>query len=133
MPFVNIKVAGPTLAVDQITRLQQGATELMARVLGKKPELTAVLVEQVPLQGWAVGAGTVRVAAHLDAKVTAGTNTFEEKSRFIAEANALLKQVLGAELPVASYVVVDEVPGDAWGYDGLTQEYRRLAAQRPAT
>ncbi len=127
MPFVNIKIAGPTLAHEQVSRLQQRTTDLMADVLGKKPELTAVLVEQVAIQGWCVGRGPVRVAAHLDAKITAGTNTAEQKARFIAEANALLRAVLGAELPVASYVVVDEVAGDAWGYDGLTQDHRRHA------
>jgi len=132
MPFVNIKIAGPTLAPEQIRRLQERATDLMAGVLGKKPELTAVLVEQVAIQDWAIGGAPVPVAAHLDAKVTAGTNTPEEKARFVAEANALFKQVLGAELPVASYVVVDEVAGDSWGYGGLTQEYRRLSLQRPA-
>lgn len=132
MPFVNIKIAGPTLTPDQVRQLQERTTGLMAGVLGKKPELTAVLVEQVAAQGWAVGGTPVPVAAHLDAKVTAGTNTPDEKARFVAEANALLRQVLGAELPVASYVVVDEIAGDSWGYGGLTQEYRRLSVQRPA-
>lgn len=132
MPFVNIKIAGPTLAPEQVRRLQERATDLMAGVLGKRPELTAVLVEQVAVQDWAIGGAPVPVAAHLDAKVTAGTNTPEEKARFVAEANALFKQVLGAELPVASYVVVDEVAGDSWGYGGLTQEYRRPSLQRPA-
>jgi 4-oxalocrotonate tautomerase len=125
MPFINIKIAGPTLSSEQISQLQQHTTDLMANVLGKNPGLTAVLVEQVASQGWSVGRSPVRVAAHLDAKITAGTNSSEQKARFIAEANALMHAVLGAELPVATYVVVDEISGDAWGYDGLTQEHRR--------
>jgi 4-oxalocrotonate tautomerase len=128
MPFIHIKIAGPTVAPEQVSRLQDRTTDLMAHVLGKKPELTAVLIEQVAVQGWSVGRGPVPVAAHLDAKITAGTNTPDQKARFIAAANALLRDVLGAELPVASYVVIDEVAGDAWGYDGLTQDHRRQAA-----
>ena len=128
MPFVTIKTAGPGLTASQVERLQTGATRLMAGTMRKKAELTAVLVEQVPATGWSVGGVPVPVAAHLDVKVTAGTNTAEEKARFIAEAAALLKEVLGAEaLPVATYVVIDELPADAWGYDGLTQEQRRIA------
>ncbi|HET9689194.1 MAG TPA: hypothetical protein VFP79_18655 [Pseudolabrys sp.] len=33
--------------------------------------------------GWTIDATAARVAAHVDAKVTAGTNTPEEKVRFI--------------------------------------------------
>jgi 4-oxalocrotonate tautomerase len=124
MPFVNIKIAGLTLTSEHTRHLQKEATALMAGVLGKKAELTSVLVEQAPASGWSIGGQPLVVAAHLDAKVTAGTNTAAEKARFIAGAHALLKSVAGPELSVATYVVVDELPADAWGYDGLTQAHR---------
>ncbi|WP_275477560.1 tautomerase family protein [Aureimonas ureilytica] len=38
------------------------------------------------------------------------------------------RRALGVDLPLATYVVVDEVPADAWGYAGVTQEARRIAA-----
>ena len=60
----------------------------------------------------------------MDATVSAGTNTADEKSSFIAEANRLLKTVLGADLTEVSYIVIHEVPKDSWGYDGLTQAER---------
>lgn len=129
MPFINIKIAGPDLTLEQTARRHHGVIDLMARVLRKKTELTSVLVEQAPASGWNIGKQALTVAAHLDAKVTAGTNTSEEKVRFIAEANGLLKDVLGSALPVASYVVIDEIPGDSWGYDGLTQADRALTKQ----
>jgi len=129
MPFVNIKVAGPTLAPEQVRRLQRDATGLMAGILRKKPELTAVLVEQVFAAGWTVGAEPVQAAAHLDVKVTEGTNTVEEKVLFVAEAMSLLRSVLGSSLNPVAYVVVHEVPSDAWGWDGLTQAHRALAAK----
>jgi 4-oxalocrotonate tautomerase len=128
MPFINLKIAGPTLAPEQIARLHQRVTDLMADTLGKSPDLTAVLVEQVAPQGWSVGRHKVAVAAHLDAKVTAGTNDAEQKARFIAEANQLLHEVLGGALPLATYVVIDEVAADGWGYDGLTQRHRQFSA-----
>jgi 4-oxalocrotonate tautomerase len=128
MPFIHVRIAGPKLSPEKINRLQQGVTTLMADVLRKKAELTSVLVEQVPAFGWSIGAHPLTVAAHLDAKVTTGTNTTEEKASFIAEAHALLKSLLGPELPIATYIVVDEVPGDAWGYDGLSQAHRAKAS-----
>lgn len=123
MPFVNVKIAGQVEAA-QVKRLQQGITALMADVLHKKANLTAVLIEQVETASWTVGAVPVAMAAHLDAKVTSGTNTTDEKARFVASAHALLSKVLGAGLPSATYVVIDEIPGDAWGYAGQTQAHR---------
>lgn len=122
MPFVNIKVAGPTLAPEQIARLQRGATRLMAEVMRKKPELTAVLIEQTT--AWSVGAHPARTAAHVDVKITAGTNSAAEKAQFVAEATSLLRSVLGADLNPVAYVVVHELAGDAWGWDGITQARR---------
>ena len=129
MPFVNIKVAGLTLAPEQVQHLQQGATTLMAEVLRKKAELTAVLVEHVSVMSWTVGGKPVSAAAHLDVKVTEGTNTAEEKSRFIGEAMKLLRSALGADLNPVAYVVIHEVPGGAWGWDGLTQAHRAQVAK----
>src|SRR3954463_2922142 len=120
MPFVHIRIAGPSLAPEQLRRLQQGTTDLMAETLGKDAGLTAVLVEPAPIAGWAVGRRPVATAAHLAAKVTAGSNSAPDKARFIAKAARLLKEVLGSGLPVATYVVVEEIAADAWGYDGLT-------------
>jgi 4-oxalocrotonate tautomerase len=132
MPFVHIRIAGRTLSFEQVRRLQRAATGLMADIMRKDPDLTAVLVEQVPASGWSIGARSVDVAAHLEVKVTAGTNTADEKERFIAAATRLLHQTV-EELPIVTYVVVDEVPGDAWGYGGHTQDQRRLAEQARAS
>jgi 4-oxalocrotonate tautomerase len=101
----------------------------MSEVLHKKAELTAVLVEQVPTAGWSVSANAVPVAAHLEATITAGSNSGDEKARFVAAASQMLKSVLGAKLPVATYTVIQEIPADTWGYDGLTQAGRRYGAQ----
>ncbi len=124
MPFVNVKVAGRPLAQGEIATIQAGLTALMGSILHKVGPLVGVLVEQVPLVAWSVGAEPVAAAAQVDAVISAGTNTPEEKSRFIAETNQLLKSVLGSGLADVSYVVIHEVPKDSWGYDGLTQAER---------
>jgi 4-oxalocrotonate tautomerase len=129
MPFVNIKVAGFSLAPEQVQRLQSEATRMMAEVMRKKRESTAVLVEQVDAAKWTVGAVPVRAAAHLDVKVTAGTNTPDEKRRFASEVMALMRSVIGPALNPVCYVIVHEVSGDAWGYDGRTQSDRAADAK----
>jgi 4-oxalocrotonate tautomerase len=128
MPFIRITALGPTLAPEQISRLGDEMTDLMSAVLGKKPELTSVLVEQPTTAGWAIGRVAARVAAHVNATITAGTNSVEEKARFIEQAMNLLKSVFGPDLSPATYVVVSEVPAESWGYDGKTQQSRRTPA-----
>jgi len=124
MPFIHVKTAGAPLEPGQITALQQGVTRLMAEILHKQGKLTGVLVEQVPLAGWSIGAEPVARAAQIDAIISAGTNTPEQKTRFIAHAYGLLRDVLGPDLAEISYVVLHEVPKDSWGYGGLTQAAR---------
>lgn len=130
MPFVSIEVAGPVLAPEQVHRLQLGVTGLLAKVLRKRAELTAVRVLRAPDGGWSVGGRPARVAAHLEVTVTAGTNTGDEKARFVADAMQLLRDVLGPELDPVAYVIMHEVPGDAWGWDGQTQAARGRGAAR---
>jgi 4-oxalocrotonate tautomerase len=124
MPFINVKIAGPQLEASQTAAIQHGITALMAELLGKQAELTGVLVEHVAGGAWAVGGQVAARAAHVDATVSLGTNTPAQKAGFIAAANALLRQVLGAELSPVTYVVIRDVAKDSWGYDGLSQEHR---------
>jgi 4-oxalocrotonate tautomerase len=130
MPFVLVKIAGGELVPPQKQAVQSGLTELMGSVMRKVPALTAVAIERVEYGDWTIG-GTVPAAgraAHVEVTVTEGTNSPQEMALFIEEAHALLKATLG-DLPLATYVVIQEVPATAWGYGGLTQESRR---QQPA-
>jgi 4-oxalocrotonate tautomerase len=127
MPIVRITYAGEALAPERISHLHDEVTNLMSSVLDKKAQLTSVLVEQVAIVGWAIGGAQPAVAVHVDATITAGTNSAEEKARFIDGAMTLLRSVFGEELSPATYVVVSEVPAQSWGYDGRTQESRRVS------
>lgn len=63
MPFVNIRVTrekgGPT--AEQKAELIKGATELLARVLGKNPATTVVIIDEVETDNWGIGGETVTV------------------------------------------------------------------------
>lgn len=124
MPFIRVTLSSAR-AADAAPAIASGVTRLMAEVLGKKAELTSVLVETPSVAAWTVGGEPRPAAAHLEASVTAGTNTEEEKARFIAEAMNLLKSHIPG-LHEATYVVVREMPATDWGYDGRTQAARRV-------
>lgn len=128
MPFIRITVFGPTLAPEQVAHLQNETTDLMESALGKVANLTGVLVEQPSAASWTIGRNPARVAVHVHATITAGTNSAIEKARFIELAMNLLRNTFGSELSPATYIVLDEVSAQSWGYDGRTQESRRQRA-----
>ena len=125
MPFLHIKLAGVSVGPQECRALQQDVTGLMADILNKRADLTSVLVEPVDVSLWSIGGEAIPAGAHLDAYVTRGTNTDEEKQAFIAAAHALLQRVCGGRLPLATYVIIHDIEAEAWGYDGRTQAARR--------
>lgn len=58
-----------------------------------------------------------------------GTNTKDEKAIYVQKVFAAVEAVVG-KLNPASYIVIHEVRGDAWGYQGSTQEYRYINGKR---
>src|SRR6516164_7854245 len=98
-----------------------------ARVLRKKPEVTAVAVEQVPASHWFIGSRSLadhrKATFFVEVRVTRGTNVKEEKAAYLREVFRGLESLLGPVHP-ESYVHVHEAEGDAYGYGGLSQEAR---------
>ena len=63
MPYVNIKVTGGSEAPSsaQKAELISGVTELLARVLGKNPATTVVVIDEVDMDNWGIGGESVTV------------------------------------------------------------------------
>lgn len=139
MPYLNLTLS-PAPSNDVADRLASALTELTASVLGKDRELTVVTIDARPGLHWFVGsrgrAGAAASAYHLDVDITAGTNSADEKERYLAQVHEAMVRILGDVAPT-SYIAVRELPADAWGYGGRTQARRRhdvadLAARSPA-
>lgn len=127
MPYIDVLVSedpNPELA----QRLAAGITERTVRVLGRVFEHTAVSVRFVPRAHWFVGGQSLaargKTSFWLDVKVTTGTTTEDQKARYLAEITELMRSELG-ELHEVSYLRVDEVAGEAWGFNGISQAERR--------
>jgi 4-oxalocrotonate tautomerase len=129
MLILNLKVSAPRSAALSRT-LSEGLVEATARILKKNPEITAVAIDYVSPEDWIVGGRSLaeqnKASFWLDIKVVDGTNTKDEKALYLAEVFDLMGRVLG-DLHPESYVLVHEVPADAYGFGGLTQEHRYVA------
>ena len=64
-------------------------------------------------------------------RITDGTNEREEKAAFVAAMFEEMKQLIGP-LHNESYVHVDDVRGDAYGYGGITQNERHYRSKLKA-
>ena len=124
MPFIRITL-GAELSPDQRNTLARRATDLIVDILGKRREVTAVLVETAADASWLIAGQLAPLSpCHCEIAITAGSNTPAEIARMIAATAALLREAL-AGVPEACYVVVRELPAGNWGYDGRTQAARR--------
>lgn len=55
MPYVNIKITREGATREQKAEVIRGVTEVLARVLGKDPQTTYVVIDEVALEDWGVG------------------------------------------------------------------------------
>lgn len=126
MPILNVKVSAPKSA-ETTRAIASMLIELTSRILRKKPEVTAIVVEYVDPADWIIAGRSLaehgKRSFYFDIRVTDETNTKEEKAQYIREAFAGFERLLG-ELHEESYIHVHDVRAAAYGYGGLTQEYR---------
>lgn len=61
MPFVNIKITRDGATAEQKAQLIAGVTQLLADVLGKNPQTTHVLIDEVDTDNWGIGGESVAV------------------------------------------------------------------------
>ena len=59
MPYVNIKITREGATVEQKAELIHGVTELLRTVLGKNPQTTVVVIDEVDTDNWGIGGESV--------------------------------------------------------------------------
>jgi 4-oxalocrotonate tautomerase len=61
MPYVNIKITRDGATTDQKAELISGVTALLQRALGKNPQTTVVVIDEVDTDNWGIGGESVTV------------------------------------------------------------------------
>jgi len=126
MPFINLKISGtedPALA----KALAITISNLTKEILNKKSEVTVVTISFIPDYLWFVNSESLadldRNSFHLSIKISDSTNLKDDKAKYIAAVHLALSTKLRNLHPV-SYTAIEETKADAYGYDGLTIEYK---------
>ena len=61
MPYVNIKITNEGVTQEKKALLIKGATDLLQNVLGKDPQTTVVVIEEVGTDSWGIGGESIAV------------------------------------------------------------------------
>lgn len=59
MPYVNIKITKDGTSAEKKAELIRGVTDLLRDVLGKNPQTTVVVIEEIDTDNWGIGGETV--------------------------------------------------------------------------
>ena len=54
MPMINVKITREGATAEQKKQVMAEMTEVLARVLGKNPETTIVIIEDVETENWGI-------------------------------------------------------------------------------
>jgi 4-oxalocrotonate tautomerase len=126
MPILNVKISAAK-SPAMTARIADMLLELTIRILHKDPQVTAIAIDYVDPHDWIVGGTSLaaqgKSSVYFDIKITDETNTKTEKAQYIREAFAAFAALLG-NLHEESYIYVQDVRAAAYGYGGLTQEFR---------
>jgi 4-oxalocrotonate tautomerase len=61
MPYVNIRITREGATPEQKAALIRGATQLLVDVLGKNPQTTVVVIDEVDTDNWGVAGDSITV------------------------------------------------------------------------
>jgi 4-oxalocrotonate tautomerase len=59
MPYVNIKITREGATADQKAKLIQGVTDMLRDILGKDPQTTVVVIEEVDTDNWGIAGESI--------------------------------------------------------------------------
>ena len=59
MPYVNIRVTRTGVSAAQKSEIIKGVTDVLVKVLGKNPERTFVVIDEVDLDNWGIGGESI--------------------------------------------------------------------------
>ncbi len=60
MPYVNIRITREGATPAQKAALIRGATQLLVDVLGKNPQTTVVVIDEVDTDNWGIGGESIK-------------------------------------------------------------------------
>ena len=68
MPYINIRITDDQVTKEQKAEMIKGVTQVMVDVLGKNPDRTFVVIDEVNTDNWGVGGESLTEARKRQSK-----------------------------------------------------------------
>lgn len=59
MPYVNVRITKENVTPEQKDQIIRGITQLLVDILGKDPQVTFVVIDEVDTDNWGIAGETV--------------------------------------------------------------------------
>jgi 4-oxalocrotonate tautomerase len=59
MPYVNVRITKTGVTAAQKAEIIKGVTDVLVRTLGKNPERTFVVIDEVDFENWGIGGESI--------------------------------------------------------------------------
>ncbi|HAT55065.1 MAG TPA: 4-oxalocrotonate tautomerase [Lactobacillus sp.] len=129
MPYLRVRIASHKNSVSS-QEVANTLTNLAVKVLGKAQEAVAVDVHFSDPADWFIAGKSLtsrkQTSFFVEIKITEATNNRDEKAEFVKETFAEMARLF-PDVAETSYVVLQDVASEAWGYGGKTQEFRYIS------
>lgn len=126
MPILNVMLSAPQ-SPEMSRAVTDSLIDVTTRILKKRADLISIAIRYVDPADWMIGGTSLaqqgKSSFYFDIKITDETNTKAEKAEYIRESFQAFERLLGT-LHSESYIHVEDVRATAYGYGGLSQEYR---------
>lgn len=123
MPLLTLSLS-ETLNKNTLDKISDSLTCVTHRVLRKEPGVTRVDINTAST--YLAGKPTNGFTFSLTISITQGTNSEEECQLWLQEANAVMREFGSSADESVSYLSIITLPSIQWGYNGLSQESRKL-------
>lgn len=124
MPIIQVTLSGNK---DKQALLAKMIIEATTTHLQKNPNITAITFNTIEHDAWYIAGKTLKELSqnsfYLTINITDETNTKGQKADYIKSIFEGFSRILG-NLNEESYIYVLDARAAAYGYGGLTQEYR---------
>jgi 4-oxalocrotonate tautomerase len=134
MPHIQLQISGNASA--RSAQAVAHISALTAELLGKDPALISVALQHIPASDWFVAGQSLQAleqsAFHLCITITDETNTKAEKAAYLQAVYNTMAALFERLHPV-SYAHIVDARATAYGYGGLSQEFRYQQAQMERT
>jgi len=126
MPIITMQT-NISLSNEIMNKIVEEFIQITTGILRKKKSVIVVKIDyDKNYSHWYVNGENINnsnVLFALNILITKGTNTKEEKSKWIKEAWRIMSQLIG-DLSSPNYISINEIDADNWGFNGKTQEER---------